>query len=543
MKRYIIIIGIAIVLLIGFVVSKQSLFNPMGMSKGNMQGQFSQSTAGLAEAKSPETVTLKNGDTYNLVASIVKKNINGTEVKMLAYNGSIPGPVIKIPQGGQVTINFKNNLDVATTLHSHGVRDDNKFDGVPDVTQREIPIGGTFTYTLKFPDAGVFWYHAHVREDYTQQLGLYGNYLVIPNNPNYYSPVNKEIPLTISDLLLDNAQIVPFNKSGADHTMMGRFGNTMLVNGDTNYKTTVNKGDVIRFYFTNTANTRPLNLTIPGVKMKQVGGDNGKYEQEQFVDSVLLSPSERAIVEVMFDQPGTFTIENKTPQQTYKLGTIAVSDTQTTQSYTSQFATLRTNSDTTVLIDPLRKYFDKAPDKSLTLSLSMMNNENPTGNGMGGSMQGHTMQMMGGDSQTPTTDTNSMGTSATEKIEWEDTKMNMTSDTNMMKWKLIDSDTKKENMDINWQFKKGDVVKIKIFNDPNTMHPMQHPIHLHGQRFLVLSTNGVKNTNLVYKDSVLIQKGDTVELLVQMDNPGEWVIHCHIPEHMEAGMMSQFTVN
>lgn len=514
-----------------------------GMKPKDTQNQsaYSSSILGLVEAKASETVTLNNGDTYNLTASIVKKNINGKEIKMLAYNGSIPGSVIKIQQGAEVTINFKNNLDVATTVHSHGVRDDNKFDGVPDVTQKEIPVGGTFTYTLKFPDAGVFWYHAHVREDYTQQLGLYGNYLVIPKDPNYYSPVNKEIPLTISDLLLENGQIVPFNKSGADRTMMGRFGNVMLVNGDTAYKTTVNKGDVVRFYFTNTANTRPLNITIPGVKMKLVGGDNGKYEQEQFVDSVLLSPSERAIVEVMFDQPGTFTLENKTPQQTYQLGTIAVSDTLTSQSYATQFATLRTNNDTTALIDPLRKYFDKAPDKNLTLSLSMMNNENPTGNGMGGSMQGHNMQMMGEGSQMNMGDTK---TSDTDKIEWEDTmgNMNIMSNTDMVKWKLIDSDTQKENMDINWQFKKGDVIKIKIFNDPKSAHPMQHPIHIHGQRFLVLSTNGVKDTNLVYKDSVLVQKGDTVELLVQMDNPGKWVIHCHIPEHMEAGMMSTFQV-
>ena len=74
------------------------------------------------------------------------------------------------------------------------------------------------------------------------------------------------------------------------------------------------------------------------------------------------------------------------------------------------------------------------------------------------------------------------------------------------------------------------------------MHPMQHPIHIHGQRFLVLSTNNTQTNNFVWKDTALIQTGDTVELLVQMDNPGDWVIHCHIPEHMEAGMMSQFEV-
>src|SRR5712691_11446353 len=106
-----------------------------------LAGSFSTSTLGLTEAKTPETVTLKDGDSYNLTAEIVKKNINGQEVKMLAYNGSIPGPILKISQGASITVHFTNNIDVPTTLHSHGVRDDNKFDGVPgcDGCDRAIP--------------------------------------------------------------------------------------------------------------------------------------------------------------------------------------------------------------------------------------------------------------------------------------------------------------------------------------------------------------------------------------------------------------------
>ena len=97
-------------------------------------------------------------------------------------------------------------------------------------------------------------------------------------------------------------------------------------------------------------------------------------------------------------------------------------------------------------------------------------------------------------------------------------------------------------MDINWKFTQGDKVKLRITNDANSMHPMQHPIHLHGQRFLVTSTNGVLNNNLAWKDTALVQTGDTVELLVDMTNPGEWMLHCHIAEHLEDGMMMQFTV-
>ena len=131
-----------------------------------------------------------------------------------------------------------------------------------------------------------------------------------------------------------------------------------------------------------------------------------------------------------------------------------------------------------------------------------------------------------------------------EPIEWEDNNsmMNVASNPEMMKWVILDEDTGKKNMDIDWKFKVGDKVKIKIENDRNSMHPMQHPIHFHGQQFLVLSINGKPNDNLVWKDTVLIPNGDTIEILVDMTNPGEWMAHCHIAEHLEASMMFGFKV-
>src|SRR3989344_4536602 len=155
---------------------------------------LSTDTSGLQRIKPTEAVNLKNGDAYNLTASYVEKDINGVKYKMLAYNGSIPGPLIKVTQGSEVTINFKNDTDVNTLFHSHGVRMDNAFDG-SQTTQKEMKPGETFAYKLKFLDAGMFWYHPHVREDYEQELGLYGNYLVVPENADYWSPVNREIAL------------------------------------------------------------------------------------------------------------------------------------------------------------------------------------------------------------------------------------------------------------------------------------------------------------------------------------------------------------
>ncbi len=155
-------------------------------------GEYSKEVNNYTEAKASRVVELKNGDTYDLTASIVKKNINGDDVKMLAYNGSIPGPLIKVPQNAEITINFKNDTDVDTALHSHGVRLENQFDGVVDITQKAIPVGGTFTYKVKFPDEGIFWYHPHLREDYSQELGLYGNYIVTPSKSDYWAEVDRE---------------------------------------------------------------------------------------------------------------------------------------------------------------------------------------------------------------------------------------------------------------------------------------------------------------------------------------------------------------
>ena len=499
-----------------------------------MAGAFSTNITGLAEAKMSETVELKNGDSYDLVASIVKKKIGNSEVKMLAYNGMIPGPTIRVPQDAEITVNFTNKTDVDTTIHSHGIRLENKFDGVPDVTQKAVKPGESFTYKIKFPDVGIYWYHPHIREDYAQELGLYGNYIVTSSEPYYWGEVDREETLFLDDILIENGKIAPFDKTTADRTLMGRFGNTMLINGESDYKLSIKQGERVRFYVTNSANTRVFNFSIPGARVKLVGADNGKYEREEWVEKVLLGPSERAVIEVWFDKAGNYPIIHTTPDKTYTMGSIEVVLGPVTTSY---FLIPRVNEDVIKSIDPLRSLFSKPADKRIKLTIDM-------GMQMQGMMQnntgGHNMNMMGGSQTMP----NSQMVASGDPIEWEEnnTAMNTMSNSEMMKWVILDEDTGKKNMDIDWNFKVGDKVKIKIENDRNSMHPMQHPIHLHGQKFLVLSTNGVKNTNMVWKDTTLIQNGDTVEILVDMENSGTWMAHCHIAEHLEASMMFGFKV-
>lgn len=533
MKKNLLLLGVILVLVGGVFWIYSKINHPSG-SKFTQNVPLEKGSGfdvtKLPEAQEPKVAELRSGDEYSVIASIVKKKINGQEVKMLAYNGSIPGSIIKVKQGSEITVNFTNNTDIETTIHSHGVRLDNKFDGVPDVTQEPVKVGETFAYRIKFPDAGMYWYHPHIREDYAQESGLYGNFWVVPSNENYWSKVNQEVPLFIDDVLIENGKIASFG-SIADHTLMGRFGNTMLVNGKTDYKMQAKKGEVIRFYVTNSANTRVFNLSIPNAKLKLVGGDNGKYEKERFVESVIISPSERALIEAYFPDSGEYKLVHETPEKKYTLGTIGVSNEQTAISFKQDFEKLRTNSDTISSIDPFRDYFDAAVDKSIKLSLTMKSS-------MGGNRGQHMMH--GGNMM----DDSMMSMGNSDPIEWEDDMgmMNKNSTTDSLKWELIDEQTGKINDDINWKFKVGDKVKIKIYNDPDSMHPMQHPIHLHGQKFLVLSEDGKQNDNMVWKDTILVPTGSTVELLVEMENPGTWMAHCHIAEHLESGMMFGFTV-
>ena len=122
-------------------------------------------------------------------------------------------------------------------------------------------------------------------------------------------------------------------------------------------------------------------------------------------------------------------------------------------------------------------------------------------------------------------------------------EINRASDSCNMIWKLVDRDTGKENWEIDWAFEVGDRVKIRLVNDMDQDHPMHHPFHIHGAgRFLVLARDGEPDDNLVWKDTVLVRSGETVDILLDVTNPGLWMAHCHIAEHNQSGMMFSFPV-
>ena len=244
---------------------------------------------------------------------------------MLGYNGSIPGPTLRVPEGSEIQVDVHNEGDLEATVHWHGLRLENSSDGTHE-TQQSIPIGGDFSCRVQFPDPGLYWYHPHIREDYGQEMGLYGNVVVVPRESDYWPPVHRELVLTLDDVLIEDGKVAPFSRTETTYAAMGRFGNLLLIAGEPHLDLSVKQGEVIRLYLTNTANTRVFNVALPGARMKLVGGDSGRVEHEQFVDSVVLAPSERVIVDVMLDQPGDFVLEHQTPDRTYPLADIHVAE-------------------------------------------------------------------------------------------------------------------------------------------------------------------------------------------------------------------------
>jgi FtsP/CotA-like multicopper oxidase with cupredoxin domain len=214
---------------------------------------------------------------------------------MLAYNGSIPGPTFRVQQGSELVVHVVNEGDLDATVHWHGLRLDNRYDGTAE----------------------------------------------------------------------------PFNRSKSTYTAMGRFGNVLLVNGEPEPLLTARKGEVLRLYLTNTANTRVFNVALPGARMKLVGSDSGRYEREQLVENVVIAPSERAVVDVLFSTPGQLTLEHHTPHRTYSLAAITVTDEPAQPSLATQFGSLRTNSDLVSEREHVAPYLSAEPNKTLAFVAEM----------------------------------------------------------------------------------------------------------------------------------------------------------------------------
>jgi suppressor of ftsI len=487
-------------------------------------------TASLPQASAPRTYHLADGDTVTLRATKVRRTMRGHTLVMYAYEGQIPGPRLELSAGSTVVVRFRNDTDLPGSIHWHGLRLANADDGVPGLTQPPVPPGGEFVYRVHAPDAGLFWYHPHQREDAAQDLGLAGNIVVRPRADRRSGGQavrrtgSREAFLMLDDLLIGKDGPVPYGRDTATHALMGRFGNVLLVNGAERWRLQARPRERIRLYLTNAASARSFNLSLAGARLRVIAGDAGTYGKPRDVESVVIAPAERYVVETTFEGAGRYPLLNQvrgidrmTGRFFTEVDTIGMVTVRGTALPKPERRVRLASDSLEAIVTSLQGH---RPDRTLLLTL-------------------RTRTLPFGVIQALRLDT-----AYAHPVEWTSSMpmMDWLSTAREVTWAIRDSVSGAEGMKLDWRVPRGAPVVVRLVNDRHVLHPMAHPIHLHGQRFLVLARNGAPNRDPVWKDTVLVPAGGTVDLLIDTGNPGRWMLHCHIAEHLQSGMHTVLTI-
>ena len=249
------------------------------------------------------------------------KRIGDATVRMLAYNGSIPGPTLKVRQGSEVIVNVdeprrpRGDRALARAAAREPLRRHARDAGADPGRRDASPTRCTF------PDPGVYWYHPHIREDYGQEMGLYGNILVVPTEPDYWPPANRELLLTLDDILIEDGKIAPFSRVGDDARGDGPLRQRACSSpASRTSRSRRKRGEVVRFYFTNTANTRVFNVDAAG------RADEARRRRQRPLRArgVRRGGAARAVRarrrrRALRPAPASSTLEHRTPERTYRL--------------------------------------------------------------------------------------------------------------------------------------------------------------------------------------------------------------------------------
>lgn len=419
-----------------------------------------------------------------------------------AYNDSVPGPVIRVPRGELLRVAVENRLEEQTTVHWHGIRVPNAMDGVPHLTQRPIGAGETFVYEFAAPDAGTYWYHPHQRSFEQVGRGLYGPLIIEEDEP---IQVDRDLVWVLDDWrLLPDASISADFGNGMDMGMAGRIGNTATVNGQIPEQFEVRSGERIRLRLINAANARIFALEFPGHDPQLVAYDGQPVAPHPLPGGrAVLGPAMRLdLVIDMTGRPGqrVSIIDTFYTGREYRLLDFAYGP-----------GPLRTE----LRDDPIALPSNELPEPDLakaerheiTFGGGMMSG---MGGGMGSGMMGRMMPGMGG------------------------------GDRNRHRgiWNVNGVSASGHVMDPVLTVQRDRPVVLMLHNDTAWFHP----IHLHGHSFRVLSRNGEPTRHREWQDTVLTSPRERVEIAFVADNPGDWMFHCHIAEHLASGMMAVIRV-
>ena len=410
---------------------------------------------------------------------------------VFAYDSSVPGPVLRLPQGRAFAARAENRLGEDTTVHWHGIRLPNVMDGVPGLTQPPIKPGGSFAYEFTPPDAGTFLYHPHDNSLEQMGRGLAGALIVAEPEP---PPVDRDLVWVIQDWRLDrNARIAPGFGNRMEAAMAGRVGNTVTINGQLPDAVSVRAGERIRLRVVNAATARIMALAFAGHRPTVVALDGQPCEPHEPASRLLLGPAMRAdLILDMIGEPGSkhaVTDDFYGARLAYRLVELA---------------------------------YDRGPPlHRRTPGASPRLPPNPLPQPDLAAAEHHVMRLQGGMMGGMGMMAGMMGGGAV----WAINGKSMTGDGEAGMPPLL-------------TLRRGTSCVLKIKNETAWWHPM----HLHGHSFRVLTRNGIAVPHEIWGDTVLVRPRETVEVAFVADNPGNWLFHCHIMDHQMAGLMTVIRV-
>jgi FtsP/CotA-like multicopper oxidase with cupredoxin domain len=408
-----------------------------------------------------------------------------------SYNQSVPGPEIRVRQGDWLRVVVKNGLPQETTVHWHGLRIPHDMDGVPGLTQPPIRPGEEFRYAFQVPDAGTFWYHPHVRSSEQQGRGLYGVLIVEEAQP---PPVDRDVTWVIDDWrLTEEGAISESFDSPMDLSHSGRLGNVATLNGQDSSSFAVRAGERLRLRIVNTANARIFALKFEGHSPRVIALDGQPTSPHAPPENRLIVPPAGrvdVILDLEGDPGGRYRVMDEFyGRQTYKFLEL-VYDTA----------------------PPLRLV---PPEAFAGLAL------NPIPEPKLAEAQRHEVVLAGG----------AMGGMGSAILDGQ--KLGIRDLASQGKvWAMNGIVAHDQVMEPLFTFQLGRTQVLKIRN--HTAFP--HPMHLHGHSFRWLSRNGQPVAGAPWLDTVLLLAEEEVEVAFVADNPGDWLFHCHVLEHMQAGM-------
>ena len=447
---------------------------------------FLAATAAAAAAPGAQALTTAPARLHARPAEVRLAPGDHPATRLWTYDGTAPGPEIRVRRGEMLARRLVNGLDQPTTVHWHGIRLPNAMDGVPDLTQAPVAPGDEFDYAFRAPDAGTYWYHPHVRSWEQVARGLYGALIVEEDTP---PAVDRELVLVLDDWRLDaGAQLDDSFGAMHDWSHAGRLGNFVTVNGDPALSLPAARHERLRLRLINVANARIFTIALQGLEGAVVALDGQPLAAPAPTEPLVLAPAQRAdlIVDVTAAEGAEAFLVSIERDGGYALVTLPVRG-QTRAAPPGSVPALPPN-DLPALAEPAREA---------------------------------RLVMAGG----------AMGRLASARVDGVETPIREMVGKGLA-WAFNGSAG--HSADPLVAAKLGETVAIDMVNDTRWPHAM----HLHGHHFRALRADGPGPL----RDTLLMQPGEAARIAFVADNPGKWMLHCHMLEHAAAGMTTWIAV-